>query len=137
MIGGHQPAPIAEGPGPEPAGLTPEDEALVEATISRLQALMWANAGLLRDDAALRRGMDEQVACANELATVSRQGKWSRRLAEALSLSRVARAILAPALARTESRGAHFRKDFPKRDDADFQKHSVARRDGTIAFENW
>lgn len=137
MIGGHQPAPIAEGPGPEPAGLTPEDEALVEATISRLQALMWANAGLLRDDAALRRGMDEQVACANELATVSRQGKWSRRLAEALSLSRVARAILAPALARTESRGAHFRKDFPKRDDADFQKHSVARRDGTITFENW
>ena len=137
MIADHQPAPVAERPRPEPAGLTPADEALVEAAISRLQASMWANAGLLRDQAALRRGIDEQIACANELATMSRERKWSRRLAEALSLSRVARAILAPALARTESRGAHFRKDFPKRDDVDFHKHSVARRDGTITFENW
>jgi len=137
MIADHQPTPVAERPGPEPAGLTPVDEALVEATIGRLQASMWANAGLLRDKAALRRGIDEQIACANELATVSHARKWSRRLAEALSLSHVARAIFSTALARTESRGAHFRKDFPTRDDTDFRKHSVARRDGTIAFENW
>jgi succinate dehydrogenase/fumarate reductase flavoprotein subunit len=39
-------------------------------------------------------------------------------------MSRVAHAILASALARTESRGAHFRNDFPRRDDANFLKHS-------------
>ncbi len=137
MIADYHPAFLAERPGLEPAGLTPEDEALVEATVSRLQASMWTNAGLLRDEAALRRGVDEQIACATDLAMVGNERKWSRRLAEALSLSRVARAILSSALARTESRGAHFRKDFPKRDDADFRKHSVARRDGAIAFESW
>ena len=37
------------------------------------------------------------------------------------------------ALVRTESRGAHWREDFPKRDDANWMKHSfVARRDGAL-----
>ena len=34
------------------------------------------------------------------------------------------------ALARTESRGAHAREDFPKRDDADWLKHTLAYSDG-------
>ena len=42
------------------------------------------------------------------------RGREGRRLAEALAMSRVAHAILASALARTESRGAHFRNDFPQ-----------------------
>ena len=34
------------------------------------------------------------------------------------------------ALARQESRGAHFRTDFPRRDDADWLRHTIARLDG-------
>jgi succinate dehydrogenase/fumarate reductase flavoprotein subunit len=42
-------------------------------------------------------------------------------------------------LARTESRGAHFRNDFPQRDDMQFQKHSVLSRNGSspVLFETW
>jgi len=38
------------------------------------------------------------------------------------------------ALARTESRGAHYRNDFPQRDDKNFRKHSVLER-GKLRFE--
>ena len=50
--------------------------------------------------------------------------QWTRREYEARSLARVARAIVVCALAREESRGAHYRNDFPQRDDARFGTHS-------------
>jgi succinate dehydrogenase/fumarate reductase flavoprotein subunit len=65
------------------------------------------------------------------------RGKRSRRLCEAQAMSRVAHSILASALARTESRGAHFRNDFPQRDDANFQKHSLFTSEGQVGFETW
>ena len=44
------------------------------------------------------------------------------------SLLEIAETIVAGALAREESRGAHYRSDFPKRDDAHWLKHTLAYR---------
>jgi len=46
-------------------------------------------------------------------------------------------ALVAGALARTESRGAHFREDHPLRDDANWLKHTLATRgdDGSITLD--
>ncbi len=121
---------------PQSAPLTKEEETYLEKSIARLQASMWAYAGLLRDEQTLRQGIAAQEACAADLERLG-QGKQSRRLAEVRAMSRVAHTILASALARTESRGAHFRNDFPKRDDENFRKHSVVGDDGKVVFEEW
>ena len=117
--------------------LSASEEQFVEDHIARLQAAMWTHAGLLRQESTLRQGQAVQQACAEGLAQLAEQGKGSRRLAEAQAMSCVAHAILASALARTESRGAHFRNDYPKRNDVHFRKHSVLGGDGKIVFEAW
>ena len=135
--------PPADAPQSLPVPLTATEQARLEEIITSLQAAMWAYAGLLREESTLRLGLAAQKACAEALAELAGQGKGSRRLAEAQAMSRVAHAILASALARTESRGAHYRNDFPRRDDANFLKHSIfqstgsADREEPVAFEAW
>lgn len=70
----------------------------------RLQQLMWDAAGLHRDGARLA------AAAAELAATTDPAGPVSGEDANLLTLARL---VVAAALAREESRGAHFRSDFP------------------------
>jgi L-aspartate oxidase len=109
----------------------------VEDIIARLQRAMWAYAGLLRERSTMQQGLAEVHACAAALEPISSGPTLNRRTFEAKALCRVAEAILRSALARQESRGAHFRNDFPTRNDRDFQKHSIYRSEAPITFEPW
>jgi L-aspartate oxidase len=120
---------------PQITPLTREDEATVEALITQLQSTMWRTAGLLRDEHILREGIAERDAIETSVARIAPQNKGNRRLFEAQSLLIVSRAILLSALARTESRGAHFRNDFPKNDEDLSQKHSICRAESKVDFE--
>jgi L-aspartate oxidase len=93
----------------------------VEIAIQRLQQQMWEHAGLLRD-AELLKSID--LSAAADYAEAVPSVQWTRREYEAQSLARVAGAIVRCALAREESRGAHFRNDYPQRDDVRFGTHS-------------
>jgi len=121
----------------DPKPLSANEEAQVETFIAQLQADMWAHAGLLRDEPTLLMGLAANSACDSALAELAHQGKFSRRLAEAKAMIRVSHAILNSALARSESRGAHYRNDFPNRDDKNFQRHSVLGPDNHVVFEEW
>jgi L-aspartate oxidase len=122
-----------------PKTLTPDagDTALIADHVRALGRAMWADGGLLRSASSLESGLQAQAKSAADVARFEQQGKGSRQLFEAHSLARVARAILCSALAREESRGAHFRSDYPRREDALFQKHSIYAADGTVTFETW
>jgi L-aspartate oxidase len=130
-------ASAAPDPGPAPQHLSIAESQRVETLIASLQASMWANAGLLREESSLCQALATLAETESALSAVSAAGRTSRRLAEAQAMSCVAHAILISALARTESRGAHFRSDHPRHDDAHFRKHSVLAPDGEVRFEEW
>jgi len=90
----------------------------------------------LRQESTLRQGVADRESGELSLARLTQQGKGSRRFFEAKALAAIANAIHSAAVARVESRGAHFRNDYPKRDDARFQKHSV-QKCGQVRFEAW
>ncbi len=116
--------PLGVVPLAAPGGVT--SEAATERWIAELRELMWKYAGLLRDGTGLReaqRGLDA--------LEVSMPGGTFRRAIEARNLHVVAGLIVASALGREESRGAHYRSDFPLRDEV--AKHSVMQR-GTLEF---
>jgi L-aspartate oxidase len=117
--------------------LTTSEEAHVEELITQLQGSMWTHAGLLRDEPTLQQGLAAQANCDAAFQQIAKQGKFSRRLREAQALSRVAHAILSSAIERTESRGAHFRSDYPRHDDQNFKRHSVLGCDDRVKFEEW
>ena len=118
------------------SSLGPIEEVRVEEIIASLQRSMWATAGLLREESTLREGIAIRDEIESSLGQFTRQGKTSRRLFEACALASVAGCILRAALARTESRGAHFRNEYPARDDANFRKHSV-EHNGEVRFEEF
>jgi L-aspartate oxidase len=102
------------------------DEVGVETWIAELRKLMWRDAGLLRDAAGLRRA---QAGLAALRAT--QPVGMTRKALEARNLLVVAEAIVQAALGREESRGAHFRTDYPER--ASVARHSVVRS-GELRF---
>jgi L-aspartate oxidase len=101
-------------------------EANTERWIVELRDLMWKDAGLLRD----ANGLREAQRLLDALAATMPRGLF-RRAVEARNLHAVASVIVASALGREESRGAHYRNDFPQR--AAEAKHSVMEH-GRLSF---
>jgi L-aspartate oxidase len=125
-------AMLAEPPLPEPSQTheippsphsAKEEEEYIARWVLQLRNLMWTNAGLLRDASGLHRA---QAALAALAAAMPRS--LTRPALEARNLHLVAEWIVRSALARQESRGAHFRLDFPHR--SRVARHSIVERSG-------
>src|SRR5271166_4612469 len=97
-------------------------DAGTEELIGQIQDLMWSGVGIVR----MRQGMQSAVKALEEMAPKLAQPK-TRRAHEAANLHLAALLVARSALAREESRGAHYRIDYPDHDDRKFLKHSVAR----------
>jgi len=104
-----------------------------------LQESMMLNCGVFRNEADLKKQAEKVKECNarfKKIALEDKGEKFNSELTEAMELGHLldfAGAIVEGALLRTESRGGHFRKDFPKRDDAKFLKHTLAwKKDDAI-----
>ncbi len=99
-----------------------------------LQNTMDANAQVFRTEESLRQAHADIAALQERYRHVSVQDKgkvYNTDLLEALELGfllDIAEVVVVGALNRQESRGGHFREDFPKRDDANFMQHTMAYR---------
>ena len=100
----------------------------------RLLDVMWDNVGVIRDAAGLQRGLLtldelERELLASGLADGERPFNlgWHDWL-NLRSLLEVSKAIAAAALERKNSRGAHFREDFPEEGDLAASTFTVARQ---------
>ena len=102
------------------------------------------SAGIYRTGAALQEGAETLRTLQERFRDVTlddHSRTFNTELTAALELSfmlDVAETIVYSALQRTESRGAHQRTDFPKRDDEKFLAHLLVRRqpDGTMRVEH-
>jgi succinate dehydrogenase / fumarate reductase flavoprotein subunit len=103
------------------------------ATIRKeLQDVMMDNVGVYRDATLLTAALakvKELEARYGKVAIVDRGSVFNTELLEAQELGYlldIAHVTVSSALARTESRGAHSREDYPERDDANWLKHTLA-----------
>ncbi len=99
-----------------------------------LGQVMAQNLGIFRTQKSMREAAEkvrELKARAMYLSLQDKGKVFNSELIQSLelfSLLDLAETIVAGALARQESRGAHYRSDFPQRDDVNWLKHTLAYR---------
>ena len=101
-----------------------------------LQEEMTDKASVFRTEESLTAALAtvEGLRETHEKLAIDDKGQvFNYDLTEALELGYLvdlAESLVVSAKARTESRGGHFRDDHPRRDDANWMKHTLVRRDG-------
>jgi len=101
---------------------------------NELQRVMMDKVGVLREAAGMREALATVRALKERYMQIGlddRGATFNTDLLEAFELGALldlAEVTAASALARTESRGAHYRDDYPERDDTHWLKHTLAFR---------
>ena len=122
---------ILEGKGTEKVGAIRAD----------LQKAMEADMQVFRTDETIRAALATIAELEERYKNIAIQDKGKRfnlDLLEAVELGfliELAKVMSVGALHRKESRGGHYREDFPKRDDVNFMKHSMVYLDPESEFE--
>ena len=100
-----------------------------------MQLVMMDYCSVFRDEEGLNKGIENIRLLKtrfNDVEIVNKGTNFNYELMEAVELGHqldLAEVILLSAFYRKESRGAHFREDFPERDDKNFLKHTLVFRE--------
>jgi len=107
----------------EPVRLPPQK------SVNEVRSILWNKVGIIRNG----KDLCDALRRLNSLMLV-RPATLSSQFHEALNILEVGRIITRSALARQESRGAHYRSDFPLKDETTPAKHSFTSKDAPIFF---
>jgi L-aspartate oxidase len=100
------------------------DPKQVEKHVQQARRIMWEKVGVVRDG----KHLHEAIATLEDLKD-RLPAATDRSVCEAANIIQTGLLIARSALAREESRGAHYRLDFPLHNDAKYLKHSVIHDD--------
>jgi succinate dehydrogenase / fumarate reductase flavoprotein subunit len=109
-----------------------------------LGQLMNEKVGIFRTAEGIQQALNELPdlkSRARQVGSIQHDTLYNLELVDKLELDAMltlAEVIATAALARQESRGAHYRRDFPKRNDGEWLKHSLVSRDqnGALALSH-
>jgi L-aspartate oxidase len=134
--GGKKIAGILPGsPAPKPGTAAPANapsqkpKSPTSETLQKLRELIWQQVGILRSGKELKVALETLRAI-----QIPQSPKHDRCDHELKNLRLLGSLIARSAIAREESRGSHYRSDFPFRDDEKFQKHSIIAKDQDVKF---
>ncbi len=102
----------------------------------RMGEITWQKMGIFRDETSLQSAYEELSELLERwenIPVVDKSKVFNTNLIEVLELRNMlhlARAVAYCALYRRESRGGHYREDYPERDDENFLKHTLLWQEG-------
>lgn len=99
----------------------------------RLKTIMWDAVGIVRSEKSLKKAQSIVEGLGKEVERISATNETLQSALETVEMIKVAKLIITAALKRQESRGAHFRSDYPETKPEWEKNIVISNKKGTIA----